>query len=247
MLYKQTFYATGETNVETAAKLNKQIKDFMVGTGLFVLVSEEIGNYGKPNYGLKHIHSNYKISLYTRNDNYYPELVFGTDRNNIATLEQRPRFGNNQNAAISVHIIDSGKSFCFKVLNVDGEVAMGGYSLRYKAISGEEGFIYSTNGAHSKVGEMGSGVDEQMRACKITYTDYFDPTYALVQDQPLIVYEKIPVGYALDVMTLNLVGINKTSRELSVYVLGDTEYYGTPLSYDGTYYYAPNTAVVMKR
>lgn len=250
MMFKKTITASGTQVQDVAADLNAKLKDYLIGTGLFQLVSMENGYGDRPKYILKHQNTDYYLTLQSRSNIVSTHIVTGIIRGTLdeSDYEKNISYGTAASARITIHIITSGGSFAFKIFNASGEVTLGGSCLRYTKFSGEQGHMYHAREESALLGYMGRYEMEKGMVCQISCPEYPYTEYAVIQELPVIHYSGAAIGYAEDVTMISASRLSD-SLAYSVYRLGDTEYYGGRLAH-GQYnifsHISSCTAIAMK-
>lgn len=235
MILKKTITASGTQVQDAAAALNAGLKDYLTGTGLFRLVSVEAGYGDWPKYTLKYQGTEYYLTLQSSSNSYSSDrnIVVGIFRSTLdeTAYERSISYGNISNAQISVHLIENGGSFAFKVFNAAGTVALGGSCLRYMKFSGERGYLYHSLETTSLLGYMGRYEAEPGAICQISYLEYPYTEYAVMQEMPILKYDGVAIGYAEDIVTIS-VPQPSDSHAFSLYQLQGLDYHGGRLAYN---------------
>lgn len=204
MILKKTFTASGTQVQDVAADLNAQITEFLTGTGLFTLVSVGTGNGDRPAYTLKHVNSEYSLVLQSDKYTSTPYILVKSVSGSFGENSSSFSYGSKTGARITLHIITSGTSFCYKIFNYNGDVSFGGSCLKYRTFSGQEGYMFSTAENSSCLGHMGRGHIDEAGIYQISHTNLRSPDYGIVQEHPIISLDGgNAIGYAEDVVTIN--------------------------------------------
>ena len=248
MILKRTFYASGTHKQDVAAELNAQIKDFMTESGLFRLISVEEGEGGRPKYTLEYKASGYRIVLQSYGHDWRTLILIATIR---GSLDENIHFtdiayGDAGNATLTIHMIVSGESFAFKLFNAENTVCYGGSCIRYTRFNGAQGYLYHTREEAPSRGYLGRYEIEKDKIAQISFRDYPYTQHAVIREKPLVVVDGAAIGYADDLVVINLNHLS-ASHAFSVYRLLDEEYYGGRIA-NGQFIFNVSacTAVAMK-
>lgn len=233
-MIKKTFYACGSRVQETAAKLNQQIKDYLLETGLFRLRSTgEKGGY--PQYTLEYKDSGYLLELGCLDSDHqgHRYIVMGMIRGSLdeAALSKSVWYGAVTNARLTIHLLVHGDSMAFKVIDADNQVCFGGSCIRYTDYSGRKGYLYNANEVTSLLGYMGRYEIEPGQIAGISYFDYSSAKQALAKDYPIICCNGAAIGYANDLVIIN--GNRMPAHHsFACLILDGDEYHGGRIPFD---------------
>lgn len=235
MILKKTINAGGSDVKDVGASINEQLKDYLIETGLFRLVSVETGNGGRPKFILKHINSEYTLTFQSTTANSTTVINTSIIRGSLGEVSRTVNFGSVGKGQITIHIVTNGHSFVFKLFNYNGDVIFGGSCLRYTKFSGEQGYMYNTNETGSWLGYMGRYTigDDNSIIYQISYTTLWSVEYGIFQECPLLNVNGNAAGYADDIVTINAGDLTETDAFL-LYNLNGEEYHGGKISTSST-------------
>lgn len=248
MILKKTFRASGSRGWDVGAELSGQMKDYLLETGLFRLVSVGTGYGDRPMYTLEFKESGYQIVLQSASEDRYTNIGIGINRSKLSdTVYYREvNFGTLLNATITIHIVTYGDSFAFKLFNYANNVELGGSCIRFTKFSGEQGYLYNSLEYMSVLGYIGRYEVESGKIASINYTDYPSTQHALIQELPIITLDDKAIGYANDIVTINVSNLSDSNAFSAFRFLGE-EYHGGKITYLGNIWHVSScTAAAMK-
>lgn len=251
MILKKTFMTSGTSIQDVAADLNAQIAEFLTTTELFTLASVGTGNGNRPLYTLKHVNSEYSLVLQSYvSANANPYILAKSVSGSFGEKSAMCSYGSTTNARITLHIITSGTSFCYKIFDYNGVVCLGGSCLKYRTFSGLEGYMYSAAEISSCLGYMGRGHIDEAGVYQISHTNLRNPDYTIIQEHPIISLNGgNAIGYAEDIVTINASHLGD-SHAYSLFSVNGETYPGgrMTISSSSSYnnYSATYAAVAMK-